>query len=939
MSKVFHQVFFLILLIVFTIFAMVYFYSVPLIKQKVFEIEQASSRTALNNIYELANRMHTSLEDYKQQALETRKQQLKIAVSFTETFLRASFNESAAAGMTREEAREKAFAIVQEFKFGDDEYVWIADFNSVLVSHPDPHFRHSDVSYVTGNDGDRLFTDLFRHASTQQEGFYQYAWKRPGEAHAADKVAYMHSYPEWQLVIGSGVYLDNVEREVQRRSREAMTDLRDALKETRVANTGYFFVFDSKTKMLIHPNANIEGTIIEQLPNPVTNNSIATELINSADTGQELYYKWDKPSDPGNYVYDKLSLVRYMPGLDWYISSSIYVEELQQSAELLSKRILTIAIISLMMLSIIAYVLLRRITQPIAQLADTARQIRKGDLTAQSGIRRRDEIGLLADSFDAMIGRLKTNIDTLDLQVQERTQALAATEERLRLILDALPAQISYCDTNSRYLFVNKAYADQFGQDQDSIVGKHFRDVLGESMYADISERLNRVLAGESVTYEYSFNHNNKVIITKRQLIPEFDDRQQVIGILNLSLDVTAEKEAQRQLNEAQRMTAVGQLAGGMAHDFNNLLSIILGNLLLAKSHHHQVTGLAEYLDPAINASRRGADITHRMLAFSRRQSLFPAVVNVNQLIDETRQLLRGSLPSNIQIHFEQQNEDCLSFVDSSHLENALVNLALNAKDAMPDGGKLQFTVSGCTIAHTTGSAVIYDEAVPAGNYIRITIADTGKGFDSHQQQQAFEPFFTTKNGDNHSGLGLSMVYGFVKQSGGYIHIDSAPEQGAAISLLLPVAIKPTSPESIAAPGQEIPAGIFKDKLMLLVEDNHQVRRVVREQLTELGINVVEAEDADEAQMLISNIGALDGLVSDIVLRDSIDGFELARTFQQQQPQGLVLLISGYSHESSQQPGDRQELTLLRKPFDQQQLLSALSQAAHHCLQTNNNNN
>ena len=791
----------------------------------------------------------------------------------------------------------------------------------MLVSHPDPEYLGQHASAFRDRLGQQKFPGQLQQAIRQRESFFQYTWKAPEEDGFSEKVAYLRSFPQWQLVIGASIHLNEIDNEVKRRSEHALTELRAALSEIRVAQTGYFFVFDSNTQMLIHPNANIDGTVIEDLVNPVTRNSIAEELIKVADTGRELYYKWDKPSDPGNYVYEKLSQVRYMAGLDWYISSSVYVDELQASAELLSKRILTIAFLSLLLLSVIAYVLLRRITQPIAVLARTARRIRAGDLNAQSGIRRRDEIGLMAESFDAMVRRLKTNIDTLDSQVQERTRALTATEQRLRLILDALPAQISYCDRHFRYLFVNKAYAALFGQDQHEIVGRHFRDVLGDGMYTDIYSRLLRVLAGESVTYEYSFEHRDRTIVTKRRLLPEFDEQRQVIGILSLSLDITAEKEAQRRLNEAQRMQAVGQLAGGMAHDFNNLLSIIQGNLMLARDRHGVVVGLDAYLSPAIKAARRGAEITHRMLAFSRRQSLHPAVVDVNALIAETRQLLDGSMPSNIHIHLASSERACLSYVDSSHLENALVNLCLNARDAMPDGGNLRLGVCPVSIDREQG----YDEPVGSGDYVLLSVSDSGRGFAPDELQQAYEPFYSTKSGETNSGLGLSMVYGFVKQSGGYIAIDSAPGKGANIKILLPAAAAPLA--AAAETTAELPQHGLQDKLLLLVEDNNDVRRVVREQLVDLGIRVVEAEDAAEALQLMDALDGLDGMVSDIVLRDSVDGFELARRLRQQRPDALVLLISGYAYDARGQDTDSTDFQVLRKPFESKSLLQALLQA------------
>ncbi len=612
-SKLSRRFFITIMGLILVIFGIIYAYSVPLIKQKVFEIERNASRLALNNVFEIANRMYANVEEYQTQALKAHQQQLKVAVSLTESYLDSTLRDGLKRGIPLVQARQQAFAAIRHFRYGNGDYIWIADYKGTLLSHPDSRYHNKATSTIVDKHGAPIIGTMVQQAIRDGEGFHSYQWNRLSQTQMYDKVSYFKNYPKWGFVIGSGVYLDDLEHEVEARKKRALTDLRNALQQIKVAKTGYVFIFDSDSNVLIHPNSNIDGTRIQNLKNPLSNNPITEDLKRIADTEQELHYKWDKPDDPGNYVYEKLSLVRYMPSFDWYICSSVYLDELRSSSETLSNRILWLAAITMLGALLLAAFFINQVTRPITQLAETALKVSGGDLSAKSGIQRDDELGILASSFDGMVERLKDNIKTLDTKVKRRTAQLEATQERQRLILDALPAQVAYFTPDLHYLFVNQAYAQQFKKTITDVIGQHLRDVLGDAMFATIYSQLETARQGKETSYIYPFNQDGRDIITKRILIPETGGDGLVKGILNLSLDITAEKQAERQLTEAQRMSAVGQLAGGLAHDFNNLLSIILGNLLLAQEHYQQITGLEHFLTPAIRATRRGASLSNKL--------------------------------------------------------------------------------------------------------------------------------------------------------------------------------------------------------------------------------------------------------------------------------------------------------------------------------------
>ena len=917
------QRFFSVIVLIVALFSMaVYFYSVPLIKDTVYDIERNASRIALNNVFELANKMYLNLETYRQQALDNQKRQLKTVVSLAEAYTQDAFDQVELGFMSREEARERVFEGLRNFTYGNNDYIWVSSYDAVLLSHPDPRFHGADASTLKSNEGKVIIPKILELAQADGEGFYQYKWRRLGEPEEIDKISYVKNFPEWGIVIGSGLYMDDIEAEVHQRTLAAIAELRSALSQIKIAKTGYLYIFDSSYNMLIHPNPNLDGINFKDQRNPVTQESIAGELMEVADTGREHLYKWDKPSDPGNYIYDKISLVRHLSGFDWYIGSSVYVDELRRSSELLSERIMTIALVALAIATVLAFFFVSRVASPINRLAATAARVSNGDLTAQSGIQRDDELGVLARTFDDMVQRLSGNILTLDLKVKARTQELATTEERQRLILDALPAQIAYVGKDLRYRFVNQGYADMFGMSKEEVVGKTVSEVMGEEMLNDIWKPVQQTLNGKKTVYEYRFERGGEEVITKRILIPHQSAEGFVTGMLNLSLDITSEKEAERKLAEAQRMNAVGQLAGGLAHDFNNLLTIILGNLNIVQDHYQSVDGIDKYLFPAIRASRRGADITSRLLAFSRRQPLTPTPVDIEALISDSIALLKGSLPSNIQVHYQGNGGGYQAFADPSQLENALVNLALNSKDAMPKGGDLRFEVHPRTIK----GPVVYDEAVKPGDYVEILVKDSGEGFSAEGLTRAFEPFFTTKSGGAGSGLGLSMVYGFVKQSSGYIRLDGQIGQGASVSLLLP-----TVPEEMLA--RQLPETSeecghdFAGKLMLLVEDDDDVRAVIRNQLTEMGFGVIEACDGDEALALTESLDGLYGMVSDVMMPGAVDGFDLARNLNQMRPECKIVLISGYSFENDPRGEGAASFTLLYKPFEKEALRNAINLA------------
>ena len=392
-------------------------------------------------------------------------------------------------------------------------------------------------------------------------------------------------------------------------------------------------------------------------------------------------------------------------------------------------------------------------------------------------------------------------------------------------------------------------------------------------------------------------------------------DRLQFLqSVANILAVAIQRGRSEEQLAHAQRLDALGQLTGGIAHDFNNLLTVISGNLQLLEAETPQDPATLETLESASRAVERGAALTRKLLAFSRRQHLLPRAVRTVQLLADLSDMLGRTLGERISVTAECANDVPAVYADPGELEAALLNLALNARDAMPRGGRLSITARLHQVANADD-----DARLAPGAYVRFAVADTGAGMRAEILAHVLEPFFTTKGPGKGSGLGLSMVYGFVKQSGGHLNIDSQEGRGTRVELYLPVATTPAGEENAT------PLSRKGHETVLVVEDEPEVRRVAMAFLRTLGYLPLEAGDAETALRLLSTRQGIDLLFTDIVLGGDMTGFELAAKAREQYPYLSVLFTSGYEYASlGIDPHAFGTFELLRKPYRREQLGGAI---------------
>jgi signal transduction histidine kinase len=393
-----------------------------------------------------------------------------------------------------------------------------------------------------------------------------------------------------------------------------------------------------------------------------------------------------------------------------------------------------------------------------------------------------------------------------------------------------------------------------------------------------------------------------------------FDDAGRIHHATGAIQDVTERRQVEEQLRQSQKIEAVGRLTGGIAHDFNNLLTVVIGSLDLAMDRVQDDT--KTMVENALRAAERGAALVRQLLAFSRKQTLMPEALDLNRLAGGMRDLLRRTLGADIEIEMRLHASLWPAVADKGQVESALLNLALNARDAMPSGGRLTIETDNASLDENYASR--NNEAIP-GDYVMLAVADTGSGMAPDVVGRAVEPFFTTKEVGKGSGLGLSMIYGFVKQSGGHLKICSELGRGTTVRLYLPRGAAAVAAEAAGtAVAPEPPRG---SETVLVVEDDADVRAFVVAQLRDFGYRVIEAADGLEAQAILAGSGRIDLLFTDVVMPRGMTGRELAEEAHRTRPGLKTLLTSGYTEDSIADATDAEPgVHFLAKPYKRQDL-------------------
>jgi PAS domain S-box-containing protein len=520
--------------------------------------------------------------------------------------------------------------------------------------------------------------------------------------------------------------------------------------------------------------------------------------------------------------------------------------------------------------------------------------------------------------------RIEQELRRAHAELDERTtQQIGEYRSRLASIVDSSEDAIIGKELDGTITAWNKGAEHIYGYSAEEVIGKSISLLIPRDRPDEIPTILEKIRRGESIVHYESVRvtKDGRHLDVSVSISPIRDAAGNVVGASAIGRDITAQKRSEQHLRQAQKMEAIGRLAGGVAHDFNNILGIITACTELLHDRVDASTEPAQYITNIRKAAERGALLTRQLLAFSRKQvAQPPRILDLNERLAETSKLLRPLMGDDVEIVILPKSKSALVEADPGQLDQILVNLAVNSRDAMPRGGK--FILETTTVGLDAAFAQQHGD-IAAGKYVVLAVSDTGTGMDEATASRIFEPFFTTKDMSKGTGLGLATVYGIVQQSGGHIWVYSEPGRGTTFKIYLPCADHKLG----VAPQPEVEAVAPKrlGTTVLLVEDDEIMRSLTRKLLEEHSYMVVEAADGKSAlERVSSHRGRIHLLLTDVVMR-GMSGPELVSRLSQSHPDLKVVYMSGYTGELIEQnealkPG----ITLLEKPFTRAALLNTL---------------
>jgi two-component system cell cycle sensor histidine kinase/response regulator CckA len=500
---------------------------------------------------------------------------------------------------------------------------------------------------------------------------------------------------------------------------------------------------------------------------------------------------------------------------------------------------------------------------------------------------------------------------------------LAQREELFRIITENAADMIAVVDGSGNRLYNSPSYQKLLGYSPEEL-----RQTKGvDQIHPDDREKVIEAAgeakrSGTGRSIEYRIRHKDGRWVQLESTASVVKNRNgEVEKLVIVNRDVTERKDLEKQLVLSQKLEAIGKLSGGIAHDFNNLLNVILGYAEELQKRIPPEDPYREAIDEIQNAGRRAASLTQQLLAFSRKQVFEPQVIDLKQVVSEAAKMLERLIGEDIQLEIVPVPKIGAVKADRCQIERVVLNLAVNAREAMPEGGKVTIEMADADLDE---SSPTLHHCVAPGPYVMLRVTDTGCGMDAELQSHIFEPFFTTKG--QGTGLGLATVYGVVKQSGGYIAVESAPGKGTTFRIFLPRVLETTEKSQASGPPAKI---LPMHWTVLLVEDERPLRKLTRKMLMEMGLTVLEAEDASQAIALTKQSDTpIDLLLTDVIMPGT-SGWVLAETLSTQHPEMRILYMSGYPDGVIEKNGpSRAGISILRKPFTRDELMRRIEDAA-----------
>ncbi|MBB1074190.1 cache domain-containing protein [Rhodoferax sp. 4810] len=713
--------------------------------------------------------------------------------------------------------QKKAIDYVRSLSYGDNDYFFISDYNNVLISHP--YLQDINFSNIKDVYGNFIIPPMVQVAKEQGGGFVSYWWKKNKDDETVyEKLSYARHFPEWQWVTGTGIYLDNIQQEIAQRKQQLVRQLRQTLQEKKVGENGYFYILDAKANVVFYPDA-LEGKNLTDFSNPDYTMQIFAGLIDAYKNGSGVfYYKWNRPDDKGNYIYDKVAWVDYNAYFGWYICASAYVSELKKTSSNLRRFILISTLLVLFAVIIFATFFFHRLLQPIFELSEKAKLVKHGNFSIRNTIKRRDEIGMLAETFNDMLDTIEENIRTLDFNVREKTHDLEEQKEVFETLFYKTTDGVVLIE-NNRFIDCNDACVRLLEYDNKSqVLSLHPADISpklqpdGRDSYEKACEMMHICLTEGSHHFEWVHKTAHavefwaevvltKIVIQGKTVIHantrNITDRKNLERGLKektseLETSLRDLRATQSKLIQSEKMASLGGLVAGVAHEINTPVGMALTGIThidQETKHIRQKYNDDEMTEEDFYSFLEDSDDLNRSI-----------IINLNKAAE--------LIKSFKQVAVDQSSEELRTFKLKEYVDEILISLHNRIKKTkllinIDIDEQLELTTVPGAISqiltnfvmnsivhgydlHQTGTITIH--VYLADHTLNLIYKDDGKGMDANTKARMFDPFFTTKRHLGGSGLGMNIVYNLVTQTlKGSIECESQLGKGVEFKVLLPI--------------------------------------------------------------------------------------------------------------------------------------------------------
>ena len=764
-------------------------------EKTVFAREEANALSVLKTAKLIVEEKHHSYLEYKDALILERKAELKHITEIAVNQIEWYYQQYKNGVLTQEESQYQAKEAIRRMRYDNGVgYVAIHDMELPVprvIMHPtvpaiESEYASMPLFYSALESKENLLAVFVSLCLSQGSGYVEYRWPKPnknGEQIATNKASHVQYFEPWGWGVVSGVYIDDIEHDAQIEFDEKIDELRAIFDSIQIAENGYVFVFNKDKKFIIHPI--LEGKTLDKVINPDTGNYLGDDILNASRTPLKPFrYRWNKKTEKkSERVFWKRVYVNHFEPLDWYISSSVYEDELATSAIALRKKVLLISCGCLIFSLFLALWISRSLIKPLLQLTTSAKVIEADGISGETTIpiEGTEETKTLGRCLRTMLYSVQTTL----LEKEELFRELSNSRENLYITLESIAEGVIATDKNNCVSIMNPIAEKLTGWLLEDAFGKKLENIFcvtNQEGEKNVEENNGGVFSRYSIlTSRYGEEYH-----IFKSVAPICASDGGVLGVVVVFRDVTKENAMQMEMLHGQKMEAIGQLAGGVAHDFNNMLAGILSSAEFIERSLDGNSKLKPFTQLIIESAERGSGLTEKLLAFSRKQPIARSLVPVNEIIRDMLVILESTIERRISIAINLTNENDFVLADYGQLYNAFLNLCINASHAMPEGGTISIDTKLVSLDKNHCEASSFD--ILPGEYFQIKISDTGVGIPRKDLNKIFDPFFTTKEQGKGTGLGLSSVIGIVQQCKGSITVLSEVGNGASFEVSLPTA-------------------------------------------------------------------------------------------------------------------------------------------------------